>query len=105
MNQDAQRPDPMFARATPSASADAAQPRGPRAVSEAGDFAASVEERKFVCLFDDGRLLIAEGHEMNPFVLSYRARLDRMGRPYRPTPATLTQVREAYRQHVAGGGE
>lgn len=105
MSHDAQRPDTAAARVTPSVADAAAPPRGPRAVSEAGDFAASVEERKFVCLFDDGRLLIAEGHEMNPFVLSYRARLDRMGRPYRPTPATLMQVREAYRQHVAGGGE
>jgi general secretion pathway protein E len=87
----------------PNPAADGARGPEPRAVSEAGDFAASVEERKFVCLLDDGRLLIAEGHERNPFVLSYRARLDRMGRPYRSAPASLLQVRDAYRQGVTGG--
>ena len=74
-----------------------------KALSDAGELGASDEERKFLCLLDDGRLLIAEGQEMNPFVLSYRARLERMNHKYRPTPATLDGVSRAYRERRRSG--
>jgi len=77
---------------------------GARALSETGEFSASAEERKFLCLLDDGRLLIAEGQEMNPFVLSYRARLERMHHPYRPTPVALDAINRAYRDRRQAGG-
>lgn len=76
---------------------------GARALSETGEFSASGEERKFLCLLDDGRLLIAEGQEMNPFVLSYRARLERMHHPYRPTPVALDAISRAYRDRCQSG--
>jgi len=61
-----------------------------------GPWAASAEERKLLCLLDDGRLLIAEGHEMSPYVLSYRARLDRLKFSHRPCPVSLDIVHRAY---------
>jgi type II secretory ATPase GspE/PulE/Tfp pilus assembly ATPase PilB-like protein len=61
-----------------------------------GPWAASAEERKLLCLLDDGRLLIAEGHEMNPYVLSYRARLDRLNFSHRPSLVSLDIVHRAY---------
>jgi type II secretory ATPase GspE/PulE/Tfp pilus assembly ATPase PilB-like protein len=91
--------------AQPERTLPAEEPATARVVSAAGDFVASVEERKFVCLMDDGRLLIAEGHELNPFVLSYRARLERMGCAYQVTQTTLTRVRQAYQQGGKEGGE
>ncbi|MGN6319927.1 GspE/PulE family protein [Trinickia sp.] len=76
-----------------------------KAVSDTGELAASEEERKFLCLLDDGRLLIAEGQEMNPFVLSYRARLDRLRHAYTPTPVGLDVVSRAYRERRRSGAE
>ncbi|MFC7518876.1 GspE/PulE family protein [Herbaspirillum sp. GCM10030257] len=54
-----------------------------RVASHGGEYEASAEEKKLLCLLADGRLLIAEGHELNSHVLSYRARLEKMQRPYR----------------------
>jgi general secretion pathway protein E len=34
-------------------------------LSDSGPLAASSEERKLLCLLDDGRLLVAEGYEMS----------------------------------------
>ncbi|MBR8185331.1 Flp pilus assembly complex ATPase component TadA [Burkholderia ambifaria] len=65
-------------------------------LSDVGPWAASAEERKLLCLLDDGRLLVAEGHEMSPFVLSYRARLDRLNFAYRAHAVSLDEVRRAY---------
>ncbi|RKP44650.1 GspE/PulE family protein [Trinickia fusca] len=76
-----------------------------KTVSESGELAASEEERKFLCLLDDGRLLIAEGQEMNPFVLSYRARLDRLRHAHWPTPVGLDVVSRAYRERRRAGAE
>lgn len=76
-----------------------------KTVSDSGELAASGEERKFLCLLDDGRLLIAEGQEMNPFVLSYRARLDRLRHAHRPTPVGLDVVSRAYRERCRAGAE
>jgi type II secretory ATPase GspE/PulE/Tfp pilus assembly ATPase PilB-like protein len=65
-------------------------------LSGEGPWAASAEERKLLCLLDDGRLLIAEGHELSPYVLSYRARLDRLRHHYRMQAVGLDEVRRAY---------
>jgi len=65
-------------------------------LSGEGPWAASAEERKLLCLLDDGRLLIAEGHELSPYVLSYRARLDRLQYRYRMQAVSLDEVRCAY---------
>ncbi|HEX6705201.1 MAG TPA: ATPase, T2SS/T4P/T4SS family [Albitalea sp.] len=65
-------------------------------VSSTGVCSASDEERKFLCLLSDGRLLIAEGQAMNPHVMSYRARLERVKRPYRPVFATMETIARAY---------
>ncbi|TKC86961.1 secretion system protein E [Trinickia terrae] len=67
-----------------------------RPLSDSGEYAASVEERKFLCLLDDGTLLVAEGHEMNPFVLSYCARLERLNCRYATRLVSLDAVRRAY---------
>ncbi|KFL54870.1 secretion system protein E [Burkholderia pyrrocinia] len=74
-----------------AAGADTAHP-----LSGEGPWAASAEERKLLCLLDDGRLLIAEGHELSPYVLSYRARLDRLRHHYRMQAVGLDEVRRAY---------
>ncbi|NRO98853.1 secretion system protein E [Paraburkholderia sp. NMBU_R16] len=68
----------------------------PHPLSDSGEFSASAEERKFLCLFDDGQLLVAEGHQMNPYVLSYCARLDRLNFKYKTRPVTLETIRRAY---------
>jgi general secretion pathway protein E len=65
-------------------------------VSGTGVCSASAEERKFLCLLSDGRLLIAEGQAMNPHVMSYRARLERIRRPHRPVLATMQAIARAY---------
>jgi type II secretory ATPase GspE/PulE/Tfp pilus assembly ATPase PilB-like protein len=70
--------------------------RGACPLSDDGPLAASAEERKLLCLLDDGRLLIAEGHEMNPYVLSYRARLERLNFASRAYAVGLDEVRRAY---------
>lgn len=76
-----------------------------KTLSDHGELAASEEEGKFLCLLDDGRLLIAEGQEMNPYVLSYRARLERMRKPYRTVSVALDMIARAYREHRADGIE
>jgi general secretion pathway protein E len=77
-----------------------------RPLSDSGEFAASDEERKFLCLLDDGTLLVAEGHEMNPFVLSYCARLERLNCRYATRLVTLDVIRRSYQgQRRDGSGE
>jgi type II secretory ATPase GspE/PulE/Tfp pilus assembly ATPase PilB-like protein len=72
-------------------------------LSLSGDFAASIEERKLLCLLSDGRLLIAEGQGLNPHVLSYRARLEMMNRPYRPVFINIGTVMRMYDNNRKGG--
>jgi type II secretory ATPase GspE/PulE/Tfp pilus assembly ATPase PilB-like protein len=81
------------------------EPAAAKTLSDHGALAASEEERKFLCLLDDGRLLIAEGQEMNPYVLSYRARLERMHKPYRAVSVGLDMIARAYREHRSDGAE
>lgn len=77
-----------------------------RPLSDAGEYAASAEERKFLCLLDDGTLLVAEGHDMNPFVLSYCARLERLNYRYSTRLVGLDAVRRSYQgQRRDGTGE
>lgn len=77
-----------------------------RPLSDAGEYAASAEERKFLCLLDDGYLLVAEGHDMNPFVLSYCARLERLNCQYSTRLVSIDTVRRAYQgQRRDGTGE
>jgi general secretion pathway protein E len=64
--------------------------------SNSGSFGASDEEKKLLCLLSDGVLLIAEGHQLNPHVLSYRARLEKMKRPYRAAFATIETIARMY---------
>lgn len=65
-------------------------------LSHTGIFAASDEEKKMLCLLSDGRLLIAEGQELNAHVLSYRARLEKMQRPYRPVFTNIETIGRLY---------
>lgn len=67
-----------------------------RVISASGRCAASAEERKFVCLLSDGQLLVAQGQAMNPFVLSYCARLDRLTVAYRMVHVPIEAVSARY---------
>lgn len=69
---------------------------GEGVLSISGVFEASIEERKLLCLLSDGRLLIAEGHGLNPHVLSYRARLEKMNRPYKHEFTAIERIAELY---------
>jgi type II secretory ATPase GspE/PulE/Tfp pilus assembly ATPase PilB-like protein len=70
-------------------------------LSRRGNFAGSAEERNLLCLLADGRLLIADGQEMNPHVLSYRARLEKMHRTYRVVFADIETIARLYNADVA----
>jgi general secretion pathway protein E len=65
-------------------------------LSHYGDFAASDEEKKLLCLLSDGRLLVAKGQGLNPHVLSYCARLERMRRPYHSVFTDIEKIGLAY---------
>jgi general secretion pathway protein E len=74
-------------------------------VSSAGDLAASEEERKFLCLLADGRLLIAEGHRLNAHVLSYQARLERMHIPFHIEAVNIEVIRRRYVDSTTDAGD
>lgn len=65
-------------------------------LSNNGAFEGSAEEKKLSCLLSDGRLLVAKGHEFNPHVLSYRARLERMRRPFRVVSSDIETIQRVY---------
>ena len=67
-----------------------------KVLSASGRFAASDEERKFVCLLSDQRLLIAQGQAMNPYVLSYCARLEHLHRAYRIVHVPIESISRRY---------
>jgi general secretion pathway protein E len=71
-------------------------------LSNAGIFEASLEEKKLLCLLSDNTLVVAEGQAMNPHVLSYQARLEKMHRPFRTTVAKFEVIRRLYTTGVAG---
>lgn len=66
-------------------------------LSRSGAFEGSLEERKLLCLLSDGRLLIAHGQQYNPHVLSYRARLEKMARPYHVSLVEIETIASTYR--------
>lgn len=68
-----------------------------RVLSSGGAFQASDEEKKMLCLLSDGRLLIAEGLELNAHVLSYRARLEKMRQTYRTVFTSIDTISRVYR--------
>jgi general secretion pathway protein E len=104
--QAAQSPLQQAARASFQPRAHAAVLPAARPLSDSGEYAASAEERKFLCLLDDGHLLVGEGHDMNPFVLSYCARLERLNYRYVTRLVSLDAVRRAYQgQRRDGTGE
>lgn len=96
MRPEAGRTEPMLARPELPAAA------GSAVLSREGDFAASAEEMKFVCLLADGRLLVADGQAMNAHVLSYCARLERMGKPFQRVFTRIDRISQTY-QADAGG--
>jgi type II secretory ATPase GspE/PulE/Tfp pilus assembly ATPase PilB-like protein len=71
-------------------------------LSASGRLAASDEERKFVCLLSDGQLLVAQGQAMNPFVLSYRARLAHLGQRCRMVQVPIEAISRRYQRLVRG---
>jgi type II secretory ATPase GspE/PulE/Tfp pilus assembly ATPase PilB-like protein len=71
-------------------------------LSRNGPFEGSAEERKLLCFLSDGRLLIAQGQEFNPHVLSYRARLERMARPFTVAVVNIETIAATYQ---SGSGE
>ncbi|QPI47641.1 Flp pilus assembly complex ATPase component TadA [Massilia antarctica] len=87
------------------AKAQAAVARGagaPQVLSRSGAFEGSAEERKLLCLLSDGRLLIAQGQESNPHVLSYRARLQKMARECTVSVVDIETIAALYNN---GAGE
>lgn len=73
-------------------------------LSSSGAFEGSNEEKNLLCLLSDGRLLIADGQELNPHVLSYRARLERMRRPYQVVHANIETIGRHYLVGIADQG-
>jgi type II secretory ATPase GspE/PulE/Tfp pilus assembly ATPase PilB-like protein len=69
---------------------------GASVLSRSGVYEGSSEERNLLCFLSDGRLLIADGQEMNLHVLSYRARLDRLKRTYRIQSTDIETIRKYY---------
>lgn len=69
-------------------------------LSRSGAFEGSSEETKLLCLLSDGRLLIAQGEELNPHVLSYRARLEKLRHPYQVVTANIDMIHRVYQGGV-----
>jgi type II secretory ATPase GspE/PulE/Tfp pilus assembly ATPase PilB-like protein len=74
---------------------------GLEVLSRSGAFEGSAEERKLLCLLSDGRLLIAQGQESNPHVLSYRARLQKMARACTVCVVDIETIAAVYRNGAA----
>ena len=74
---------------------------GATVVSHSGVLEASAQERKLLCLLDDGRLLVVAGQELHPNVLSYQGRLGRLGHPFKAVPSGVELI---YRLNRIGGG-
>lgn len=73
-------------------------------LSRSGVFEGSAEEAKLLCLLSDGRLLIAQGEELNPHVLSYRARLEKLRHSYHVVPTSIDSIRRVYQGGVFEAG-
>ncbi|MFC5474050.1 GspE/PulE family protein [Paraherbaspirillum soli] len=79
----------------PQAAADYIDFSSIKILSKNGIYAGGAEEQKLLCLLSDHRLLIAADHVLNPHVLSYRARLERMKHPFQVVLTSLETVTEA----------
>ena len=90
------RATPGDAQAMRALPPDASQLSAAKPLSCSGDLQASAEERKLLCLLSDGRLLVAAGQAMNPHVMSYCARLDRMNQPYHPVHVAFDLIEQVY---------
>lgn len=73
---------------------------GVEVLSNFGALETGREERKLLCLLADGRLLVAAGQELNPHVLSYEGRLERLGRTFSVVPSPIDII---YRLNRVGG--
>ena len=62
-------------------------------LSNSGAYQAGEEEKKLLCLLADGRLLVASGQNLNPHVLSYQGRLERMGRAFHVVYTSIEVIR------------
>jgi type II secretory ATPase GspE/PulE/Tfp pilus assembly ATPase PilB-like protein len=69
---------------------------GAAVVSRTGVLEASEEEQKLLCLLSDGRLLVAEGQALNPHVLSYQARLEKLHRSFEVVFTKIETISRAY---------
>lgn len=95
----------QLGKSPPLPQAESSADDTPRAtvLSRSGAYEASAEERKLLCLLSDGRLLIAGGQELNPHVLSYRARLERMKHPFQVVSAPIETIAQTYQGNMADG--
>lgn len=66
-----------------------------------GEHEVSDELRKYVCYYEDGRLLVSQTHLANVHVMSYVAMLGRLKKPVNKTPTDMEGVRIAYEQSSA----
>lgn len=101
-------PAPVVAAATATAAPQVAATQdftGASVVSASGIFEASNEEKKLLCLLRDGRLLVAEGQTLNPHVLSYQARLEKMNRPFQVVYSKIEVIRRMYQTGATESGE
>lgn len=78
---------------------------GVAVVSHSGVFEASGEEKKLLCLLSDGRLLVAEGQSLNPHVLSYQARLEKMHRPFQVVFTRIEAISRTYQLALNGSAD
>ncbi|MFS2139743.1 GspE/PulE family protein [Duganella sp. Dugasp56] len=72
-------------------------------LSNAGNYEASAEEKKLLCLLADGRLLVAAGQQLNSHVLSYQGRLERMGCAYTALYTNIEVIRRVNQNLLPGG--
>jgi len=84
-----------YATDQPQSAADYIDFSNIKILSKSGIYAGGAEEQKMLCLLSDHRLLIAAEHVLNPHVLSYRARLERMKHPFQVVLTSLETVNEA----------
>nr|WP_242404482.1 ATPase, T2SS/T4P/T4SS family [Janthinobacterium agaricidamnosum] len=73
-------------------------------LSRSGTFEASSEQVKLLCLLAGGQLLVAYGQGTNPHVLSYCARLEKMGQPFKLVFTDIEAITALYQDGHAGAG-
>lgn len=91
--------------AAPSFSLPLAMRDGGAVLSHGGALEASEQERKLLCLLDDGRVLVAAGQEFHPLVLSYEGRLKRLGHTFQSVPSSIDAIHRLNRVKGAPADE